>query len=125
MGHGCDVASATTQSRWCFRRCDLAGALAGAGMRRDQCDLAGGGVRCSGAICGCGAIWDCVRNLANSTLSSCSWFSSFFSFFFFFLNGLKVNLEIGFGPWGGKIWASRSMAKVSLDMGFRPCEECA
>ena len=52
-------------------------------------------------------------------------FFFFFFFFFFFLNGLKVNLEIGFGPWGGKIWASRSVAKVSLDMGFRPCEECA
>ena len=45
----------------------------------------------------------------------------FGSFFFFFSrNGLKVSLERGFGPWGGTIWAGRS-----LDMGFEPCEECA
>ena len=42
-------------------------------------------------------------------------------FFFFFL----VSLEMGFGPWGGTIWAGQSLAKVSLDMGFEPCEECA
>ena len=46
-------------------------------------------------------------------------------FFFFFENGLKVSLEMGFGPWGGTIWAGRSLAKVNLDMGFGPCEECA
>ena len=25
-------------------------------------------------------------------------------FFFFFGNGLKVSLDMGFGPWGGTIW---------------------
>ena len=45
--------------------------------------------------------------------------------FFFFGNGLKVSLEMGFGPWGGTIWAGQSLAKVSLDMGFGLCEECA
>ena len=48
-----------------------------------------------------------------------------FSFFFFSRNGLKVSLEMGFGPWGGTIWAGQSLAKVSLDMGFGLCEECA
>ena len=75
------------------------------------------GVGCGGAIWGCG-----VRDLAGSTLSSCSWFGSFF---FLSGNGLKVSLEMGFGPWGGTIWAGRSLAKVSLDMGFGLCEECA
>ena len=46
-------------------------------------------------------------------------------FFFFSRNGLKVSLEMGFGPWGGTIWAGQSLAKVSLDMGFGLCEECA
>ena len=46
-------------------------------------------------------------------------------FFFFSRNGLKVSLEMGFGPWGDTIWASRSLAEESLDMGFGPCEECA
>ena len=32
---------------------------------------------------------------------------------------------MGFGPWGGKIWAGQSVAEVSLDMGFGLCEECA
>ena len=64
MGHGCD--------------------LIGAGVRRDQRDLGLGavvrsgvvvraGVGCGGVILGCG-----VRDLAGSTLSSCSWFGSFF-----------------------------------------------
>ena len=46
-------------------------------------------------------------------------------FFFSSRNGLKVSLEMGFGPWGGTIWAGRSLAEVSLDMGFGPCEVCA
>ena len=28
------------------------------------------------------------------------------------------------GRGGGKIWAGRSLAKVSLEMGFGPCKEC-
>ena len=80
-----------------------------------------------------GVIWSCgVRDLAGSTLFS--WFGSFFSFLFYFIlfycifysrNGLKVSLEMGFGPWGGTIWAGWSLAGVSLDMGFGPYEECA
>ena len=65
------------------------------------------------------AIWGCVRDLTDSALSS-QFGVWFFFFFFFFGNGLKVSLERGFGPWGGTIWAGRS-----LDMGFEPCEECA
>ena len=47
------------------------------------------------------------------------------SVLFFSGNGLKVSLEMGFGPWGGTIWAGQSLAKVSLDMGFGLCEEYA
>ena len=54
---------------------------------------------------------------------SLSWFGSFF--FFFLGNGLKVSLEMGFGLWGGSIWAGRNLAEVSLEMGFLSCEECA
>ena len=48
-----------------------------------------------------------------------------FGSFFFFGNGLKLSLEMGSGLWGGTIWVGRSLAKVILDMGFGPCEECA
>ena len=68
------------------------------------------GVGCGGAIWGCG-----VHDLASSTLSYCSWFSPFF---FSSRNGLKVSLEMGFGLWGDTIWAGRSLAEVSLGMGF-------
>ena len=52
------------------------------------------------------------RRLASLSLSR---FGSFFFFFFSSGNGLKVSLEMGFGPWGGR----------SLEMGFGPREECA
>ena len=39
-------------------------------------------------------------------------------FFFSSRNGLKVSLEMGFGLWGDTIWAGRSLAEVSLGMGF-------
>ena len=65
---------------------------------------------CFGVVCGISPTLLSLHNLG---------FGSFF-FFFFFGNGLKVSLERGFGPWGGTIWAGRS-----LDMGFEPCEECA
>ena len=74
----------------------------------------------SGVRCG-DAMWGCVRNLASSNL----FLRSRVRFFFFFGNGLKVSLEMGSGLWGGTIWAGRSLAKVILDMGFGPCEECA
>ena len=80
-------------------------------------------VGCGGVILGCG-----VRDLAGSTLSSCSWFDSFFSFWKWF----EGKLGDGFWTMGrhnlGRPelgWAGRSLAEVSLDMGFGLCEECA
>ena len=119
MGHGCDLANAGVQSQWCFRLRDLTNASGGAIWQVDGCDLAHAGVRRDRCDLGLGVIWGCVRDLTDSALSS-QFGVWFFFFFFFFGNGLKVSLERGFGPWGGTIWAGRS-----LDMGFEPCEECA
>ena len=110
--------------------------LVSAGVQRDRCDLGLGavvrsGVRCGGAIWGCGArqgwmrwcdlgLW-CARSRQLYSLLLLLVQSSFFSS----RNGLKVSLETGFGPWGGTIWAGRSLAEVSLDMGFGSCEVCA
>ena len=65
----------------------------------------------SGVVCAISSALLSLRNLG---------FGSFFSG-----NGLKVSLEMGFRSWGGTIWVGRSLAEVSLDMGFGPCEECA
>lgn len=35
------------------------------------------------------------------------------SVLFFSRNGLKVSLEMGFGPWGGTIWAGQSLAGLA------------
>ena len=112
IGHGCNLVDVGVWWEWC----DLGlGVVVRSGVGYD------------------GVIWSCgVRDLAGSTLFS--WFGSFFSFLFYFIlfycifysrNGLKVSLEMGFGPWGGTIWAGWSLAGVSLDMGFGPYEECA
>ena len=102
-----------------------------------QCDLGLGavvrsGIGCGGAIWGCGACWGwmlwCDLGLwcsRSRRLYSLFLILVLLFFFFFSRNGLKVSLEMGFGPWGGTIWAGQSLAKVSLDMGFGLCEECA
>ena len=112
MGHGCDLANAGVQSQWCFRLRDLTNASGGAIWQVDGCDLADAGVRRD----------QCDLGLCARSHRLCSLFTiwGLVLFFFFFGNGLKVSLERGFGPWGGTIWAGRS-----LDMGFEPCEECA
>ena len=84
------------RSRRCFRRRNLASGwfdLASGWVRSRQCWGAMRPVR-SGVVC---AILSALLSLHDL---------GFGTFFFFFLssgNGLKVSLEMGFGPWGGTI----------------------
>ena len=78
-------------------------------------------VRSGVVVC---AILPALLSFLGSVLFFLFYFILFY-FIFYSRNGLKVSLEMGFGPWGGTIWAGWSLAGVSLDMGFGPYEECA